>query len=239
MKQSPQGPEALRNLISLARRSGSTFGGELDALGRKWTGATASTAHDFKGILAHWEKVYAEKFPNGPSLLENLEGQRTYTLAQLDAELIRSGLLKNGSPAHGKLALKKAHCLDCHKFGDEGQGLGPDLTTVNSRFRPIEILESIVDPSKVISDQYKSIVVSTADGKIYNGMAAGNDAKNLVLLLADASKVTIPKADIDEQKESKVSVMPEGLLAPLNLQEIADLIALFEAAPRVEQPAKK
>jgi putative heme-binding domain-containing protein len=71
-------------------------------------------------------------------------------------------------------------------------------------------------------------MVATTDGKIQSGMPAGEDAKNLVLLVADGTKVTIAKSDIEEKKESKNSVMPEGLLNSLSYQDIADLIALFE-----------
>jgi len=147
---------------------------------------------------------------------------------------LQSPARKSASPERGKLVLTRAKCLDCHKLGDQGQGLGPDLTTVASRFRPGEILESIVDPSKVISDQYKPVTIATKDGKLLNGMPAGQDAKNLVLLLSDGTKVTVAKDDIDEQKESKTSVMPEGLVNGLSYQDIADMLALFEAQPKVE-----
>ena len=91
------------------------------------------------------------------------------------------------------------------------------MTTVSSRFRPEEILESIIEPSKVISDQYKSVAVATADGKVYNGMPVVADGPNLVILLSDGSKVTIAKTEIEEKKESKVSVMAMGLLDRLSL----------------------
>ncbi len=157
-----------------------------------------------------------------------------YTLEQLVKEVAKSAeIRKSASARRGALVIEKVRCLDCHKYGPKGQGVGPDLTTLNSRFGPVEILESIVEPSKVISDQYKPTTVATSDGKVHNGMPIVNDAKNLVLLLSDGSKVTIPKADIEEQKDSKTSVMPEGLLNTLSLQEIADLIALFESAPKV------
>ena len=133
--------------------------------------------------------------------------------------------------------LAKARCLDCHKFGEQGAGLGPELTTVNSRFRPAEILESIVQPSKVVSDQYRSVTVATQDGKLYSGMPIVTDPMNLVLLLSDGTKATLPKSEIEEQKASATSVMPEGLLNPLSYQEIADLLALFNSMPRVTVPA--
>ena len=108
------------------------------------------------------------------------------------------------------------------------------MTTVNSRFRPSEILESIVEPSKVISDQYKPVTVATSDGKVYNGMPVVIDGPNLVLLLSDGTKATIPKTEIDQKKESNVSVMPAGLLNTLNYQEIADYAGPVQLDAAVE-----
>ena len=143
---------------------------------------------------------------------------------------------RTASAKRGQEVIVKARCLDCHKLGDKGAGLGPDLTTLNSRFQPADILESIVVPSKVISDQYKSVAVATQDGKLYNGMPIVADGPSLVLLLPDGTKATVLKSEIDEQKASATSVMPEGLLNPLSFQEIADLMALFNSMPRVAVP---
>ncbi len=237
----PDGPDGLRNLILLARRSGPSLLPTVNLLASRWTQTTPPKPdNDVSTALSLWEKVYAERFPKGPALIDDtVQAGQQYTRPQLVSEVIGTGLLKQGSPERGRLILQRARCLDCHKFGDLGAGLGPDLTTVSSRFRPDEILESILEPSKVISDQYKPLTVATRDGQVFNGMPAGGDDRTLVLLLSDGSKVNIPKADIDEQAESKTSVMPAGLLNGLNLREIADLLALFEAQPRVESPKPK
>jgi putative membrane-bound dehydrogenase-like protein len=232
----PDGPEPLRALLRMARRVGPPSGRSLNALAARWTGTTAP-AGDFETALAAWERLYAERHPGGPALAEAGEAKRSYTLAQLDELVVRSGRYRRGRPDRGLAVLTRAKCLDCHKLGDQGAGLGPDLTTVSSRFRPLDLIESIVAPSKVISDQYKPVTIATADGRVLNGMPAGGDAQNLLLLLSDGTKVTLPRADIDEQKESALSVMPEGLLDGLSPAEIADLVALFEAQPRVAAPA--
>ena len=62
------------------------------------------------------------------------------------------------------------------------------------------------------------------------------DGPNLVLLLSDGSKVTIATAEIEERRESKVSVMSLGLVDRLSYREIADLLALLRSVPRVESP---
>ena len=88
---------------------------------------------------------------------------------------------------------------------------------MNSRFRPAEILESIVQPSKVVSDQYRSITVATQDGKLYNGMPIVTDPMNLVLLLSDGTKTTLPRSEIEEQKASATLGDARGPLEPPEL----------------------
>ncbi len=236
LKSTPSGPEPLAALIRAARRMGPGMSSHLNTLASRWTGVAApakGSSHD--RALAAWESVYHSKYPTGPAIGGDAGSVATaYTLPQLIKGVIEPGLVAKASSERGRAVVKRAKCLDCHKFGAEGQGVGPDLTTLNSRFRPAEVLESIVEPSKVISDQYKPLSVATVDGRILNGMPIGEDPKNLVLLLSDGSKVTIPIADIEEKKASTVSVMPPGLLNSLSLGEIADLLALFESAPRVK-----
>lgn len=238
VEANPDGPEALRSLILAARRMSPNFAPQLNALASKWTGADGPGRDaDLAASLRAWEAVYAERFPSGPPLTETI-ARRAYTLDELVSEVLDSPVRGNAVPDRGRALLTQAQCLNCHKFGAEGQGLGPDLTTLSSRFEARDILKAMVEPSAEISDQYKPVMVATLDGKILNGMPAGDDPENLILLLSDGTKVTIPKADIEEQGESNVSVMPEGLLDTLTPQQIADLIALFEAQPRVEVPVE-
>jgi putative heme-binding domain-containing protein len=233
----PKDAETLRLVLKASRRVGPVGRKALDALGSKMTGIKPPGADvGFDDRLAFWERRYSETFPGAPPLKAADEAEHHYTLPQLVSEVVRSGLVGKASPERGRRVLDRAKCLDCHKFGDQGTGLGPDLTTLSSRFRPEEVLESVLEPSKVISDQYKPVTVATSSGQVYNGMPAGGDEKVLALLLSDGSRVNVPRGEIDEQAESKISVMPAGLIDGLSLQEIADLLALFEAQPRVELP---
>jgi putative membrane-bound dehydrogenase-like protein len=238
LEASPSGPEGLANLIRLARRMGPSSQSLLDELAARWTGEPRPDASvKFEDDLADWERVYRKTYPGAPGLVATDEaGGQAYDLPQLVENVLQGPVMKTASPGRGAEVLARARCLDCHKFGDKGAGLGPDLTTVSSRFRPGEILESVVLPSKVISDQYRSVTVATEDGKVYIGMPIVADGQNLVLLLPDGTKATVPMSEIEEQKASATSVMPEGLLNALSYQEIADLLSLFEAQPRVAAP---
>ena len=240
LKAVPSGPDALAGLIRLARRSGPSMTGTLNRLASKWTGTAApDDSQDFERTLAAWEAVYTKMHPSGPAITKReAAGENAYSLPQLLENVLQSKVMKSASSERGRQLIERAKCLDCHKFGTVGQGVGPDLTTVRSRFRPSEILESIVEPSKVISDQYKAATIATVDGKVYNGMPIVSDGSTLVLLLSDGTKATIKKSEIDDRKESNVSVMPEGLMNSLSYQEIADLLVLFDSTPRVE-PAEE
>jgi putative membrane-bound dehydrogenase-like protein len=234
----PSGPDGLRGLIRLAGRVGGEELKAAERLARRWNPGVAVPGLPQNGaaVARFWTGVYHQKFPDGPAIEERGE-KPAYTLVELVRGVVESGAVQRGSAERGSQVIGKARCLDCHKFGNQGQGLGPELTTVSSRFRPAEILESILEPSKVISDQYKSVTVALKDGQVLTGMPVGGDEKALVLLLSDGTRTTLAKEDVEEQKEAQVSVMPQGLLEPLSVQEIADLLALFEAQPRVPATA--
>ncbi len=234
-------PQALRNLLIMARQVAPFDPSLLNRAATQFSRLSEEPPADFDDALGFWEQVYTQRFPDAMPLRSgaSTDVAVSYSLELLVAEVVQAQKYREAaSPTRGERVLLKARCLDCHKYGAlGGQGLGPDLTTLSSRFRPEEILEAIVHPSRVISDQYQSLSVATLDGLIYSGMPISSDDRELVLLLADGNRQRIAKNDIDEQAPSDISVMPEGLLNTLTRQEIADLLALFASAPRVETPA--
>lgn len=120
--------------------------------------------------------------------------------------------------------------MNCHRYNGKGESTGPDLTTVGQRFQRKEILESIVYPNQVVSDQYASQEV-TAGGKTYIGIAARTPDGGMSVLQSDGQKAVIAKEDIEDVKPSKLSAMPEGLANRLSLEQIADLFAYLTNAP--------
>jgi len=137
---------------------------------------------------------------------------------------------KAGSAARGAKVFKDGQCVSCHRFNGKGESIGPDLTAVAQRFQRKEILESIVYPSQVISDQYASKVV-ICSGRTYTGIVARNGNGTTTVLQSDAQKVELKTEEIEEIKPSKVSTMPEGLANRLSLEQIGDLFAYLTHAP--------
>lgn len=142
----------------------------------------------------------------------------------------------------GRQAFVDAQCLACHRFGNEGGGVGPDLTAVATRFSRRDILESILDPSKVVSEQFQNTTVELRDGEDVTGRLVAETQSELTLVpdqLHPEKKVVIDKSKIKSKAFSKVSPMPEGLANILEKDEILDLLAFLESAGRRSHPAFK
>jgi putative heme-binding domain-containing protein len=170
--------------------------------------------------------------------------QRTFVKNWTMADLV-GDLDKVGSGRHfaqGQDAVYGSLCLMCHRMGDQGGSVGPDLTAVASRYSRQVILESILEPSKVISDQYANTDLTLKDGTVVTGRPIAETDDKIVLrpsmLAPDTREVN--KADIKSREFSKVSPMPLGLVNALSKEEILDLLAYFEAAGQADgAPFKK
>jgi putative heme-binding domain-containing protein len=139
----------------------------------------------------------------------------------------------------GRQAYLDCQCIKCHRFGNEGGAVGPDLTAVSSRFAARDILESILEPSKVVSEQYQNVVVTTAAGKAVVGRLLEDSPGRLVIQPDPLSpeRVEVKKADVEAVEPSRVSPMPEHLVDGLTGDEILDLIAYLQSQGRKDYPA--
>jgi putative heme-binding domain-containing protein len=203
---------------------------------RQWNGRSFGAPRgQADGELKLWARWFAQSFPKERPLplagSGQSAGQSKYKMADLLRVLDRAAAEAKGDVARGRLVFTKASCIKCHKHGKEGEGVGPDLTSLAKRFKRSDILEAILEPSKVISDQYRATTVTTTSGQQLNGLAAVQ-GDTITLVLSDASKVTLKRDDIESQVASLVSIMPEQLLDPLTEQEIIDLFAFLESEPK-------
>ena len=130
--------------------------------------------------------------------------------------------------ANGRSTFAAARCIVCHRFGDDGGATGPDLTQAAGRFQLNDLVEAIVEPSRVVSDQYRASVVQTADGRVVTGRIVAESPERITVVTdpENASRsVVIERSEIDEILPSSTSLMPAGLLDQLNEAEVLDLIA--------------
>ena len=140
---------------------------------------------------------------------------------------------------NGKKVFGEAQCLACHRFGSEGGAVGPDITAISSRFSRRDILESIVDPSKVISDQYQNSWILKKDGTDLTGRVVEENSEAVVIRTNPYTEdqISVRKAEIEKRLASKISPMPEGLLNVFTREEILDLLAYVESGGSKDHPA--
>jgi putative heme-binding domain-containing protein len=150
-------------------------------------------------------------------------------------------LSKGRNFAQGQDAMYGTLCLMCHRIGDEGGSVGPDLTAVASRYSPQVILEAMIEPSKVISEQYANTDITLKNGDFFTGRIVSDTDDKIILRPSMLSPDTkeINKSDIKSKEVSKLSPMMPGLLNNLTKEEILDLLAFFEAAGKPEGAAFK
>jgi putative heme-binding domain-containing protein len=142
-------------------------------------------------------------------------------------DTVQAGL-KGRNFERGKSMFAAANCFACHRYDNQGGALGPDLTIVSGRFSVRDLLESIVEPSKVISDQYAAVTIVTEDGKSVTGRIVnlqGDTMKISTNMLDPDDQVSIDRRKVEEMLPAKTSMMPNGLLNTLEQNEILDLMA--------------
>jgi len=203
----------------------------------KWSGGAS-----YHGFVNNIDKEAFENASEAERLAIESSGARTpyrakelpkakgpghdWTLDELIA--LSKSPLSGRSFANGQRTFSAARCVVCHRFGGDGGATGPDLTQAAGRFGFKDLGEATIDPSKVVSDQYRATSIATTSGQVHTGRIVGENKDSLSILVdpEDSTKVVvIPRAEIDEMTPSKVSLMPEKLLNVLNQDEVLDLMA--------------
>jgi putative heme-binding domain-containing protein len=185
-----------------------------------------------QAAISQWLRPVASPVP--AAALKPRAFVKAWTLPELEAALDK---LKDRKPdlARGKDLYTQAQCAQCHLFRDAGGNVGPDLTAVAQRFGRHDILESITDPSKVVSEQYAMVTLTILDGKGGTAEVSGlvkDESSATITILTDplAGKTSnLYKNVIVKREKAAVSIMPPGLLYTLTAEEVADLLALFGA----------
>jgi putative heme-binding domain-containing protein len=134
----------------------------------------------------------------------------------------------------GMQAFLKAQCQQCHKVGEHGLNLGPDLTESMKKLRGRKLLQQILEPSLEIHPKFQIVNFLLDSGKIVSGVVAKEekDSFEIVTSLLTPSVFTkIEKSSIEESYVAKHSAMPTGLVNILNTDEIFNLMAYLESGP--------
>ncbi|MEQ8525623.1 c-type cytochrome [Gracilimonas sp.] len=143
--------------------------------------------------------------------------------------------LTNRNFKNGRNAFFATGCASCHRFNGYGGNIGPDLSTIGLRSSVEVLLEDIIHPSSMISDQYSSSEVTLKNGDLILGLVVEEaDTIKIYPRNADQLPITVHKEEVSSIEPSSISQMPADLLNPLNEEELRDLIAYLRSGGNPE-----
>jgi len=205
-------------------RGGHSFGGFLKNIRNE---VIASLSDEEKTQLA--DIIAAEPQPEA-EVIEPRAVVKQWTIDELLPQVQTK--LSGRDFERGRRMFSQAACFKCHRFAGQGGIVGPDLTGAGRRFNDLNLLEALVEPSKVVSDQYEATTFILESGKAVTGRIVNLAGDNYLVSenMLDPGKLTpVNVNEIEESVPSKVSMMPKGLLDTLTQEEILDLVAYLRA----------
>ncbi len=165
-------------------------------------------------LYDHPDKAIAER---ARQFFKQEDGEREAAVAGYRDALNLTGDVNRGRDIYGST------CAKCHSPQKGRPRIGADLSGINNKTKE-ELLDSILNPSAAIDPRFINYVVTTKDGRIYDGILA-NETPGAITLRNTEGDVTILRKNLAQLRASTLSLMPNGMEKTLSKQQIADLIA--------------
>ena len=219
------GPIELRELTKLLRRTSPKEVAAAEAL-------TTAIARN-PALISQQESVYRTALSEHPPKLfeQIILPARLAAEAGMDLKKRELGAIAeaatHGVPARGQalFASGKGTCIACHKIGELGRAIGPDLSKIGAIRTERDLAESIVFPSSTLARDYEAHLFETSDGQTALGVVRSHTAEGLLIVDISGQEKTLLHAQIVSDTVLTESLMPMGLDATLSRPELADLIA--------------
>lgn len=183
-------------------------------------------------LQAAGEKAQASGTPSTAALFERflpIQNRRK----RLGNNVDRAVLLEMvGDAERGRerfLDGQSMQCSLCHRVQGSGRSVGPDMDGIGKQRSRRELLDSVLDPSRLIDPKYRSHQVLSTAGQLVSGLLVRDTETEMVIRSADGRNHRISKDEIESRRVQEESLMPTGLTAELTAQEVADLLAFLES----------
>lgn len=222
------GPVELKTLLPLVRKM------KDKDLGRTLAGEIAKNP----AIASQQESLYRTAFSDLPP--EVFEGiiHPAYEKAAEALEVKKRQLspLADKVSTSGDVARGKAHfvagkgtCIACHKIGEVGRAIGPDLSKIGAIRTERDLLESILFPSNTLARDYEAHIIETSDGQQTMGVIKSHTAEGLLVVDVAGQEKTVAHQSITGDTTLTTSLMPMGLDQTLPEAELLDLVAYLRS----------
>ncbi|HVV99992.1 MAG TPA: c-type cytochrome, partial [Planctomycetaceae bacterium] len=157
--------------------------------------------------------------PNDPNQIGNMP----YEAAA------RRALAATGDAKRGEAFFKAQSCSTCHTTADGQTPKGPHLVEIGKRYKTDELVESVLKPSAKLAQGFEAYVFAMTDGRVFQGFVVSERADATVIRQPDGVQRELKKADIETRAIQKVSAMPDGVVANLTPEQLADLIVYLQS----------
>jgi putative membrane-bound dehydrogenase-like protein len=188
-----------------------------------WSGQEYDISESGGNLLAAYRPVFesfAEEHPELARRASELAGDAAAWQERLD------GLdWDRGDADRGKVSFEKRSCVKCHAGSSP---LGPDLLGAAGRLSRNDLFAAILEPSKEVAPLYQATQIITGAGKIYHGLVVYESPDGTLLTTGPDTTIRIAGDEIVALRKSRLSIMPSGLLANADDQEVADLYAYLQ-----------
>jgi putative heme-binding domain-containing protein len=154
--------------------------------------------------------------PGNPNLIANLD---------YETVLQRTLAVNNADPARGAELFRQQSCINCHTFANGQQPRGPHLVDIGKRYKPAELVESIVQPGRRIAQGFDTWAMAMQDGKIHTGFVVLESAETVTLRDATGLAKDLIREQIEDRVKQEISMMPQGIVGNLTPEQLADLLA--------------
>ena len=217
-------PTLRRAVVALCLRRPSWSRALLDALAEGQISARDLTLDQRQALMQHPDKAIARR---AADLLKSsaASSSRTDVLNRLLPLAER-----DGDPSRGQQVFEK-NCAKCHRFGEIGNAVGPDLSGLAARSKH-EILADILDPNRSVEGNFTQYLVLTTDGRVLTGLLAAESQAAVELIDNEGQRHVVLREEIEAIRNSGKSLMPEGFEEQLSEQELVDLLSFLTARRR-------
>jgi putative membrane-bound dehydrogenase-like protein len=156
-------------------------------------------------------------------LLENsAEGDRKAVFQRY-----RSALQLSGNPKRGQRIFEEV-CSKCHKIGNQGYEVGPDLLSVLSRPKS-QLMTDILIPNLNVENGYEEYLAQTTDGQLISGVIVKQSPTAVTLRRAKGEEDTVLRSSLTNLRSLSLSAMPEDLDKSVSIEGMADLLAYLKS----------
>lgn len=147
--------------------------------------------------------------------------------ATVDAVL--DSYLQHGQVSRGAkvFASAKSACLSCHRVGEVGGHVGPDLGQIGQQRTARQVIESLLWPNRQVETKYQAEQFILSDGSTVRGIVQQETESEIVLREAHQTAETRLVKEEVEARRPAMSLMPEGLMQSLSTSQQVDLVAFL------------